>query len=300
VGARTWSVSSGSLPTGLHLSASTGVISGVVSDENSGVKTFQITVRDTASNSVNRSFDLQRSLRQARILTSTLPDAVIGRPYRVRLATTHPNAVIAFDLTPGAGVPPVWLSPGSPQTLSGTAAAPSGQFTFTVQLISGTTTVQRQFTLNVVGGSANRNENTADARLISSGTHFASISPFVDPVTGVVPNPDHDFYRMTAPPGSTVSIDIRAERNIPRSPMDAVIELVDSSGTRLSSCNAPGQSGFTSPCMNDDNTQEGTLDSRLVFRAPAGAPTTLFLHVLDWRGDSRPDMLYSFQIFGAD
>jgi hypothetical protein len=298
-GARTWSISSGALPAGLNLDTTRGVISGVLSNKTSGTIQLGVTVRDTAAGVASRTFDLSQGTRAARILTTRLPDAVIGRPYQVQLATTQPNDLIAFDLT--QGLPPAWLSTGPSQTLSGTATAPAGQFNFVVQLFSGSGTVQQAFTLNVVGqGTNNRNEDTANAPLISSGTYFASISPLTDPATSLVANPDHDFYRMTAQPGSVVSIEITAERNSPRSPLDAVIELVDSAGTRLTTCDVPGQSGFTTACMNDDNTQENTLDSKLVFRAPTGAPSTFFLHVLDWRGDGRPDLLYSFQVFGAD
>jgi hypothetical protein len=295
-GARTWSISSGTLPAGLDLDTGRGVISGVLSDETVGIVQLGITVRDTGSGVATRTFNLTRETRAPRILTTSLPDAVVDVPYRVRIATTQPNA----SMIPVGALPPgITLIP--PQTLTGTPTGPPATFQFSLQMITTQVVDQRTFTIRVVGsGANNRNEDTANAPPISNGTYFASISPFTDPATSTVADPDHDFYRLTAQPGSTVSIEITAQRNNLTSPLDSVIELVDSLGTRLSTCDSPGQSGFTSPCMNDDNTQEGTLDSRLLFRAPAGAPTTLFLHVLDWRGDSRPDMLYSFQIFGAD
>src|SRR5688572_27262261 len=100
-GARTWSISTGSLPPGLSLDLGRGVISGVLTDETVGTTQFGVTVRDSASGVATSTFNLSRDTRAARILTTRLPDAVIGLPYRVRLATTQPNNLIAFDLTQG-------------------------------------------------------------------------------------------------------------------------------------------------------------------------------------------------------
>jgi Putative Ig domain len=300
-GAKTWTLSSGFLPQGLNLDHSTGVISGFLVQESTTIASFtavfDVTVQDGASKVATKTLNLDLNVRPENILTTSLPDAVIGRQYRVRLATTQPTKAISFDLT--QGLPPVWLSAGSPQTLSGLVTGPAGQFTFVVQMATSGAPAQRFFTLNVVGqGAANRNEDVPNARTVSNGTYFASISPLTDPATSVIAAPDNDFYRLTAQPGATVSIEITAERN--GSPLDSVIELVDSAGLRLNTCNSPGQSSFTNPCMDDDNQEEGTLDSKLLFRAPAGAPSTFFLHVIDWRGDGRPDMTYQFQIFGAN
>lgn len=254
---------------------------------------FDVTVRDTASGAATRTFSLVIRARAPSFLTTALPDAVVGRPYRVRVAVTDPTALLT-----ATGILPPGIVVDSPQILRGTPTT-TGTFSFSLQLFTGQIVDQRNFTINVIGqGSAPRNEDVANARTLSSGTYSASISPLVDPPTGVIAAPDNDFYRLTAQPGSTVSIEIRAERD--GSPLDSVIELVNSAGARLNTCNSPGESSFTNACLNDDNLEEGTLDSKLTFRAPAGAPSTVFLHVVDWRGDGRPDLLYQFQIFGAD
>lgn len=300
-GARTWTVSAGSLPLGLNLDHGSGIISGVVSDTSLGSISFEITVRDSASGTVTKSFGLNVDQRGGRILTTSLPDAVLGRQYRMRLATNQPNGLIEVDLSQGA--PPPGISVGTvligpeAQSISGTPTV-AGTFSFVIQFLAQPAT-QRRFTLRVVGpGTTNRNDDTTNAPALSSGTYFASISPLTDPLTNPIPEPDNDFYKLTAQPGATVSIEITSERF--GTPLDSVIELVDSTGTRLSTCNSPGESSFANPCMDDDNLEEGTLDSKLLFRAPSGGPTTFFLHVLDWRGDARPDMTYQFQIFGAD
>ena len=77
-----------------------------------------------------------------------------------------------------------------------------------------------------------------------------------------------------------------------------VIELLNQSGTRLQTCGAPS---YTSACLNDDLNDE-TIDSALdmLLSGAAGTEQTFYLHVLDWRGDARPDMQYYLSISGVD
>lgn len=88
-----------------------------------------------------------------------------------------------------------------------------------------------------------------------------------------------------------------AQRTWPIDPLDSVIEILDQNGSRLSSCTLPG---YTSSCLNDD-LDTSTKDSALDFKAPGAANTntTFYVHVFDWRGDARPDMLYYLNISGV-
>ena len=95
-----------------------------------------------------------------------------------------------------------------------------------------------------------------------------------------------------------MSIEVFSERN--GSPLDSMLELVNASGARLGGCIEPGLSAFVYGCFNDNNFEDFTLDSKLLFKVPGSAPMTFFVRVLDWRGDARPDMEYQLQIFGAD
>ncbi|HEY7615625.1 MAG TPA: hypothetical protein VH744_02385, partial [Terriglobales bacterium] len=112
-----------------------------------------------------------------------------------------------------------------------------------------------------------------------------------------------------------VYVYVYAQRLYPPSPLDSVIEIVDGSGTRFTSCNDPIQAylqppavldpnpnDFNNPCINDDDPGTGTTDSTLQFRVPgtSGPPVTFYLHVLDYRGDARPDMIYQLDIGGAN
>src|SRR5262249_43146986 len=123
-----------------------------------------------------------------------------------------------------------------------------------------------------------------------------SISPYIDPIGATTANPDTDYYRLIAPGGSVVHTETYAQRGY-GTLLDTVIEIVDASGHRLTSCGAPA---YTTGCMNDDKDAT-THDSALDVRVPGAANTntTFYLHVIDWRGDARPDMQYVLEISGV-
>ena len=65
----------------------------------------------------------------------------------------------------------------------------------------------------------------------------------------------------------------------------------------------PNPLDYNNPCINDDDPATGTTDSSLSFQVPGaagGVAVTFYLHVLDFRGDARPDMQYQLQIQGAN
>jgi len=102
----------------------------------------------------------------------------------------------------------------------------------------------------------------------------------------------------------------------PSSELDPVVEILDGSGTRLSTCKDPASAflrpplvpdpnpnDFNDACINDDDPGSGTTDSSLAFQVPGtagGPPVTFYVHVLDWRGDARPDLRYQILVSGAN
>jgi hypothetical protein len=140
--------------------------------------------------------------------------------------------------------------------------------------------------------AASRNDSIADATtLAGNGTYSASISPAGDPNTTF--EPDQDYYRIHTNARSTVTIDIDAQVN--GSPLDPVIEVVNSAGTVLNQCGSPA---FTSACVSDDEVLGIQRDSLLQLRV-TGA-TTFYVHVVDWSGNARPDFVYDLVISGVN
>ncbi len=150
-------------------------------------------------------------------------------------------------------------------------------------------------------GKLGRNDVIGNATPLSNGTYQASISPLVDPPDATVANADVDVYELTANGSAIVSVEITAERLPLPSPLDSVIEIVDGMGARLQTCRSLGSTTglFNEPCMNDD-IGFFTTDSALELQVPAGAPVTLYVRVLDFRGDARPDLFYTITVRGVN
>lgn len=286
-GPLSWFVVSGSVPPGLDLDHEKGILSGI--PISASFFFFTVAVEDSAGRIDQREFRFDVDRPPAKIFTTKLPDARLNQEYQVGIMTTG-----LLQMAQGSTLPPGLFF--NDNTLMGRPTQ-AGSFDFTVVANDpGGNRDQRAFQLNV-RTSLPRNDDTASAVPLSSGTYLASISPFGDPVSEFAP--DNDYYKITAQPGKVVSVEILAETKL-GTPLDSVIEFVNASGTRLTTCDEPGASGFTSACMNDDNLERLTFDSRLLFKATGDEPVTFFVHVLDFRGDARPDMKYELQIFGAD
>jgi hypothetical protein len=56
---------------------------------------------------------------------------------------------------------------------------------------------------------------------------------------------------------------------------------------------------FDDECVNDDIALGATTDSQLSFEVPGTGPVTFLLHILDFYGASRPDLLYDLSISGT-
>lgn len=303
----TWSLSSGSLPTGLSLAASTGIISGLPTVEG----TFNFTVRVSDSNMTpsfaERSLSITITPGRLIITTVFLPKASVGDPYHFTLAATGGIPPFTWSLTEGT-LPPGLTLDSLTGEISGTADTPGG-FDFTIQVQDSAGISERDtqdFRLIVSASPLGRNDSIATATPIPNGTIRASISPYADPPnTG---NPDSDFYSFMAGVSATVTVEILANRPPLQSPLDSVIEILDVKGMRLATCRDPGTvdvggnpdptpNAFDDPCVNDDIQLGVITDSRLEFRPSVPGP--FIIHVLDFRGDARPEFQYQLSLSGA-
>jgi large repetitive protein len=143
----TWSLSSGTLPTGLTLNASTGVISGTVSNAAAS-QTFTVAVTD--ANNVVDTQGLTITVNAIpNISTTTLPAATKTGTYSQTLAVTSGTAAYTWSVS--VGTLPAGLSlNASTGVISGTASSNAATQTFTVQVTdaNGVTDTQ-QLTITV-------------------------------------------------------------------------------------------------------------------------------------------------------
>jgi hypothetical protein len=218
--------------------------------------------------------------------SSAPPVASVDDPYEHVVSVTPGVAPYAFAVS--AGALPTGLSLGAANgRISGTPSA-EGTFNFTIEVTDDCgTTDSRAFTIIVRDVPTGRNDSIATATPLGNGSVIASISPSGHPNTQF--GPDEDFYRIVTTAASTITVDVSA---VVPGTIDTVVELVNAAGNRLQTCGPPQ---YDDECMNDDRSG-GNLDSLL--EVEVGAATTFYIHVVEWRGDARPDLRYRLEISG--
>jgi hypothetical protein len=127
----TWSITSGSLPAGLSLSAS-GAISGTPTA--SGTSKFTATVTDSSRPVQTKSAAMSIVVAAARVATltitsSTLPSGTAGKAYSTALSASGGTPAYTWSITSGSL--PAGLSLSASGVISGTTTA-NGTFKFTV------------------------------------------------------------------------------------------------------------------------------------------------------------------------
>jgi large repetitive protein len=226
------------------------------------------------------------------ITTASLIDGTVGVPYTQTITTSGGTGARSFAISAG-GLPAGVTLQTATGVIAGTPAGPAGTANFTVSVedsASPAQTARRALGITVNAVAVGRNDRIESATPVGNGTFAASISPSGDP--GTVFAPDEDYYAVTTTATSTITVDIDAQVN--GSPLDSVIELLDSRGNVLNLCGSPA---FNSQCISDDEVLGVQLDSLLQLRV--NGATTFYVHVVDWGGDARPDKLYDLVISGV-
>ncbi|HLL54699.1 MAG TPA: putative Ig domain-containing protein, partial [Myxococcaceae bacterium] len=140
----TWSISSGSLPTGLSLSASSGSITGTPSA--GGAFTFTATVTDANGRSDNRALSISITGALA-VATVSLPDGYTGAAYSAALSASGGRSPYSFSVPPGSL--PSGLGLSAAGVFSGTPSA-TGTTTFTVTVTdANSSTATRNLSITV-------------------------------------------------------------------------------------------------------------------------------------------------------
>lgn len=298
-GTLAWSIVGGSLPPGLHLDSRYGQISGTPTQIGSYAFTAQLQDSSTPPQVAQGQFTLS-VIAPVLALQQSLPQRIpVNVPFDGVAAAVGGTLPIAWSVTTGA-LPPGLALDAATGRISGTPTT-TGYYSFTIKAVD--SSVPQQFSVLgyfvTVGAALGRNDTPLKATPIGNGSYGGSISPLLDPPTGTVLSPDSDYYRITAISGSIVKVRVYPTN---AAVLDPVLEFVDVNGVRLSGCRLPGitTDSFNSPCVNDD-VSDGTLDSQLEFRVPGTADQKMdiYAHVLDWRGDARPDMTYYLYVSGA-
>ena len=124
-GTPAWSVSSGSLPTGLSLSA-TGAITGTPTA--AGIFTFEAKALDTAGASATRSFTIE-IIDTPAVTTGPLSPMTVGQGFETTLNAANGSAPYSWSIT--SGLPPsgLGLVPATGKLVGAPTTAGTGSFT---------------------------------------------------------------------------------------------------------------------------------------------------------------------------
>ena len=156
-GTITWTLVSGSLPTGLTLN-SNGTITGIPTV--SGTFTFTVRASDSTG-SITRAFTMiigSGSASNAPLITasSPLPDGTTGTPYSYQLTASGASSFTWVILT---GDLPSGLSLSSSGLISGTPTA-AGVFRFTLLVQNPYGEYRKEFTITIRAGSGTTSDDT--------------------------------------------------------------------------------------------------------------------------------------------
>lgn len=145
-----WSISSGALPAGISLNASTGHFSG--SPSQPGPYNFVLAVTDSAGKNTSRPCVITVASALA-IGVSSLPDASLAAPYSQTIGVTGGVAPFVWSTSAGSLPPGLFLNSGTGQ-ITGTPTV-GGSFSFTIRVNdSAGAQVAQMLTLRVVTGLA--------------------------------------------------------------------------------------------------------------------------------------------------
>ena len=149
----TWSVASGSLPPGLSLDASTGVISGTPQQPGSYNFTVQAANSGDPAGTGDKAYAMTVTPAPSlNIATTSLPGATVGDAYSATLTATGGVAPYTWSLASGSSLPAGLTLDSATGVISGTAAGP-GSDTVTFEAVDSESPAQNTgmtFTMSVV------------------------------------------------------------------------------------------------------------------------------------------------------
>ncbi len=144
-GTYTYSVTAGSLPAGLTLNASTGVISGTPT--GAATSNFTVTATDGISATGSRAFSFVVNGAMA-VNPATLPNGTAGTAYSQTVSATGGNGSYTFSVTAGS-LPAGLTLNASTGALTGTPSTASSS-NFTLTAVDGTgATASRAYTVTI-------------------------------------------------------------------------------------------------------------------------------------------------------
>jgi hypothetical protein len=130
-GTNTYSITSGSLPAGIALNASTGALTGMPT--TAATSNFTVTVTDGLGATASRAYTVEVAPAALTLESTNLGNGVVGNPYNQAIVVSGGAAPYAFSISSGQLPPGVRLDPAT-GALSGTPIA-AGTYAFTIRVV---------------------------------------------------------------------------------------------------------------------------------------------------------------------
>jgi hypothetical protein len=148
LGQLAWKISSGALPTGVHLNATAGQLYGTPAAGAVGTASFTVQATDRSAPAqvatASESITVHPTSDPLTVATTTLPELTAGEDYGAQLTSTGGKAPVIWSVPDGSLPPGLSLDPGS-GVLSGAPTA-AGTYTFTAEATDATAPVPRTAT----------------------------------------------------------------------------------------------------------------------------------------------------------
>jgi len=177
-----WDIISGSLPTGLALAPTTGVISGTPT--LAGIYTFTVTVEDSTGTSAQQAFSITIAATPMTFTTTTLGDAVEGSIYSKYIYVSGGTSPYTFSLTSGALPSGLTLDATNGIILGTPSNGSAGTYVFTITVTDSSIphlSAQQSYSLVVESGyyesviRVGVSLTAGETRVYCDGVHVATL-----------------------------------------------------------------------------------------------------------------------------
>jgi hypothetical protein len=316
----TWSLLSGSLPPGLQLapfSAGSSQLNFPGTPTQGGTFNLAVGAQDASNRTAEITLPLNILPPALLIKDGLMQLGFVNQSFNHVVPTTGGTPPYSFIVSAGALADGLSLNGITGDVLGTPTTAGFYQFNIKVTDTTAPTpfTFEKPYSLLVTPATLPaRNDSLTNATPIFPGTYLASLSPYTDAAGSAAP--DQDYYVLTGNGGDTYVVAASAEyflwpsagdSGVLTAPTEPAIEILNSAGTRMTTCNDPtadnppagagitsGTATFTDACV--DYQGRGNGNAYLTLQLPPGSSEQFYVHVFDFEGRARPDFIYSLTV----